>query len=192
MLAGLVVLLALALYRAWPVTSAAPAQSSNRPASNGTPSTGTTTARPAETARGTASAGPAAAKAEAPEVRLTALDLPRPKPVAVQRNLFRFRARTRPVSDLPPGPGSPRTAPAPTGPAGPPGPPPITLKFIGVVERQEKAGRIAVLRDTVGHIFYGAEGEVIEGRYRIVRIGVESIELALLDGRSQTIRLTGS
>ena len=40
--------------------------------------------------------------------------------------------------------------------------------------------------------YYGREGEVIEGRYRIVKIGVESIELAYLDGRGrQTIRQTG-
>ena len=40
---------------------------------------------------------------------------------------------------------------------------------------------------------YGSEGDIIEGRYRIVRIGVESIELAWVDGRGQqTIRLSGS
>jgi hypothetical protein len=39
---------------------------------------------------------------------------------------------------------------------------------------------------------YGKEGDVIDGRYRIVRIGVESIELTYLDGRGrQTIRLSG-
>ena len=41
--------------------------------------------------------------------------------------------------------------------------------------------------------FQGEEGDIIEGRYRILKIGVESIELAYLDGRGrQTIRLTGS
>jgi hypothetical protein len=66
------------------------------------------------------------------------------------------------------------------------------LRFIGVVERTEKSQRIAVLRDTVGHIFSGPEGSIIEGRYRIVRIGNESIEMSYLDGGGrQTIRMSG-
>jgi hypothetical protein len=51
--------------------------------------------------------------------------------------------------------------------------------------------RIAILSDARG-TYHGREGEVVEGRYQIVRIGVESIELAYLDGRGrQTIRQTG-
>ena len=51
--------------------------------------------------------------------------------------------------------------------------------------------RVAILSDARG-VYYGREGEVIEGRYRIVKIGVESIELTYLDGRGrQTIRQTG-
>jgi len=45
----------------------------------------------------------------------------------------------------------------------------------------------------MGNILRGAEGDVIEGRWRIVKIGVESIDMAYLDGRGrQTIRLTGT
>jgi hypothetical protein len=77
---------------------------------------------------------------------------------------------------------------------GPPPPPPvapITLKFIGIIDRGGL--RIAVLSDSAGHIDYGAEGAIIGGRYRVLKIGVESIEMAHLDGRGrQTIRLTGS
>jgi hypothetical protein len=43
------------------------------------------------------------------------------------------------------------------------------------------------------NVFYGREGDIIEGRYRILRIGVESIEMTYVDGGGQqTIRLTGS
>ena len=50
---------------------------------------------------------------------------------------------------------------------------------------------MAVLSDARG-VYYGREGDIIEGRYRIVKIGVESIELEYLDGRGrQTIRQTG-
>ena len=39
---------------------------------------------------------------------------------------------------------------------------------------------------------HGKEGDIIDGRYRILKIGTESIEMAYLDGRGrQTIRLTG-
>ena len=84
------------------------------------------------------------------------------------------------------------TAPVvPIGPPPPPPLPPITLKFIGVTI---KAGqKIAVLSDSSGHVDYGSEGSTIGGRYRVLKIGEESIEMSYLDGRGrQTIRLTGS
>jgi hypothetical protein len=41
-------------------------------------------------------------------------------------------------------------------------------------------------------VYHGREGETIEGRYRIVRIGQESIVMEYEDGRGRTtIRLTG-
>jgi hypothetical protein len=64
------------------------------------------------------------------------------------------------------------------------------LKFIGVVETAEGT-KIAVLSDGKRPI-HGREGEEIEGRYKILKIGVESLEIAYIDGRGrQTIRLTG-
>jgi len=80
----------------------------------------------------------------------------------------------------------------PTGPVGPAPPPPIALKFIGTVETPgQSAKKIAVLSDG-RNVFHGREGDIIEGRFRILRIGAESIEMAYLDGRGrQTIRLTG-
>jgi hypothetical protein len=78
-------------------------------------------------------------------------------------------------------------------PAGPPPLPPIPLKFIGIVEAPTQSKRIAALVDSTGHSFQGREGEVVAGQYRILKIGVESVEMAYLDGRGrQTIRLTGS
>ena len=81
---------------------------------------------------------------------------------------------------------------APPGPVGPAPPPPIVLKFIGTVEAPGRsAQKIAVLSDG-RNVFHGREGDIIEGRFRILRIGAESIEMAYLDGRGrQTIRLTG-
>jgi hypothetical protein len=120
------------------------------------------------------------------ELDLEALNAPRPKPVDTTRNPFRFR----PPPPPPPPPPSQTVVTQPTQPAGPPPPPPIPLKFIGTVEGK-KPGRLAVLTDGRG-VYYGREGDIVEGRYRILRIGVESVDLAYLDGRGrQTVRETG-
>jgi hypothetical protein len=127
-------------------------------------------------------------------VHLDELNAERPKP-ETERNLFRFKPKAPP----PPPPPVVSTAPpvsAPVVPSGPPPPPPlapITLKFIGIVEAPSHGEKIAILSDGRNAPFYGKEGAIIEGRFRILKIGVESVELAYADGRGrQTIRLTGS
>jgi len=171
----LLAVLAVVGYRAWTATSATPAQTSNEAgaaASSAGRSGQATPQRPA-----------------APDVRLEALDGARPKPGGGDRNLFRFKPKAPPPP--PPAPRlPPPVAPVPTGPPPPPPVPPIPLKFIGTLERNGQ--KIAILSDTVGHVSYGPEGATIDGRYRIIKIGAESIEMAYLDGRGrQTIRLTG-
>jgi hypothetical protein len=86
-----------------------------------------------------------------------------------------------------------RVAPAaPARPEGPPPPPPIPLKFIGVLEAPTRIGTVAILSDSRGNVFYGKEGDIIEGRYRVLSIGTESADVAYVDGRGrQTIRLSG-
>lgn len=125
-------------------------------------------------------------------VNLEALEAERPEPADSSRNPFRFKPKPSPPP--PPTPGSANRLPgqATTGPVEPPPPPPIPLKFIGLINQDDpKVGRVAVLSDSRG-VYYGREGEIIEGRYRIEKIGVESIDLAYLDGRGrQTIRQTG-
>ena len=67
----------------------------------------------------------------------------------------------------------------------------MLLKFIGILKPASTAP-IAVLTDGK-NVFYGREGETIEGRYRVERIGVESVEMAWADGQGhQVIRLSGS
>jgi hypothetical protein len=122
---------------------------------------------------------------------LDVLKAPRPKPVEAERDPFRFRSRPVARPALPArSAGGQAPAGVPT-PSGPPPPAPIALKFIGVVDAPGATGRIAVLSDGRA-VYHGREGDTIEGRYRIVRIGAESIEMAHADGRGrQTIRLTG-
>jgi hypothetical protein len=169
----LLVVLAFVLYRAMAYLGQTPA----------------TAAVSGRTARAAASGRTAAASATAPDVRLRALDSERPKPIEGERNLFRFKP-----PPPPPRPAAPTTALAtPNAPAAPPPLPPIPLKFIGIVEASAQSKRIAALVDSTGHSFEGREGDVVAGQYRIVKIGVESIEMTYLDGRGrQTIRLSGS
>jgi len=180
------IVLVAVVYYEWPRTSADASQSSKQQGSGAAPASGSTAGSAA--ARQQARGG-----VQAPDVHLESLSAERPKPGPTDRNLFRFKPKAPP-----PPPPSARTPPptAPAVPEGPPPPPalaPIQLKFIGVVEQGPGQPKIALLRDQMGNILRGAEGDVIEGRWRIVKIGVESIDMAYLDGRGrQTIRLTGT
>lgn len=131
-----------------------------------------------------------------PPIRLESITADRPVAVETGRNPFRFGAPQDPVQRE-----QPVAPPVDVGVAAPGAPPgarraapggTIPLKFIGIVEAPDSAGRVAVLSDASG-VYYGRQHDVIEGRYRIVRIGIESIEMELVDsGVRQTIRLSGS
>jgi hypothetical protein len=78
----------------------------------------------------------------------------------------------------------------PAAPAGPPPPPPIPLRYIGFFAAEGML--TAAFTDGRGNDFHGREGDIIEGRYKVMRVGTDSVELAYLDGRGrQTIRLSG-
>lgn len=131
---------------------------------------------------------------QVPPVGLTRLGRGAPEPSDTGRDPFRFStsaggrggsALAQPTA-LPP---VVRSA-APPVQAGPLPPPPIPLKFIGVIARKD-GRKIAMVTDGRG-VYYGAEGAVIEGQYRIVRIGQDTIEMTYLDGRGRrTIPLSG-
>jgi hypothetical protein len=151
----------------------------------GTPTSNQTRRAPAPAQNGAQQA------ASAPDVHLDALNAERPKPAEAERNLFRFKPKAPPPQ--PPQQSRPVAPPPMTTTPGPPvnaGPPQIALKFIGTMNSEGKT--IAVLTDGQGPPMFGVEGQTIAGRYRILRIGAESIEMSYLDGRGrQTIRLTG-
>ena len=128
------------------------------------------------------------------DVKLELLKGARSEAGEPERNPFRFQPKAPP-------PAPPRRAvaapppPVVTGPPvpqGPPPPPPIPLRFIGLVDAPAQAGRVAILSDGRGNVFYGKEGDIIEGRYRLLRVGPDAADLAFTDGRGrQTIRLSG-
>jgi len=132
------------------------------------------------------------------DVSLDALEGGRLGPDDGGRNPFVFGMRRlttaddggarRPVTRRP---AMPETAPVLL-PPGPPPLPPIPFKFIGLVEGTAGTKKIAVLSDSKGLVVHGSEGTIIDGRFRILAIGTESIDIAYADGRGrQTLRLTG-
>jgi hypothetical protein len=143
---------------------------------------------------------PAAAQAlppaEAMSVRLGTLGQAADEPPDSRRNPFRFGVAVRPATEERPAAFTPEP-PAPSVPAKPvettPAAAPIPLKFLGTLEKSSNGVKLAVLSLNDGRApLYGKEGDIIDGRYRIVKIGEESIEMAHLDGRGkQAIRLSG-
>lgn len=172
---GIVTALVLAMWMMWP---ASPAPSA---------------AVPVAPVRGAQQSTKPGVIAPVAPVKLDRLTAERQGPSERERNPFRYQPKV-----VPPPPIKPvavptpdlSEAPRPTVPTGPPPPPPIPLKFLGFVER-ENGEKWAVLND--GKVtMHGREGDIVDGRYRIVKIGAESIELTYADGRGrQVVRLTG-
>jgi hypothetical protein len=54
-------------------------------------------------------------------------------------------------------------------------------------------GKVAILKDPgSGAVFQALEGQIVDGRYRVVRIGQESVVLCYVDGTGQrTIPIGG-
>ena len=140
-----------------------------------------------------------------PRIDLARVDAPRGEDRAGRRDLFDFgtggRARggaaASAVAAPPPsvaGPGGARAACPGTAPRGPATPslPPLNLKYIGSVEN--KAGvKVAVLITDRREVLTGQPGQVVANRYRIARIGLESVDLEDVDsGQSRRIPLRGN
>ena len=80
-------------------------------------------------------------------------------------------------------------APALKVPTGPPAPPPINLRFYGFASRPGQAKKVFLSQGD--DIFIAVEGDIVNRRYRVLHIGVNSVEVEdVLDGRRQVIPLT--
>jgi hypothetical protein len=136
--------------------------------------------------------GGAAAQVPVTDVKLDVLNKAEsayPKP---ERNPFQFRARQEAPAA---GGGRPTQAPESVTPPVPPGPPPlppIPWRFVGVAELPGGAGRVGAFSDGRGNTTWAKEGDIIDGRYRVLRVGPDSAEVAYADGRGrQSLRLSG-
>ena len=133
-------------------------------------------------------------------IDLSRLDAPRGENEAGRRDLFAFGQAPRDREDEPP-PPTVIVATPPPGPAGGPGAesalatpslPPLKLTYIGSVEN--KAGvKVAVLLTDRREVLTGQAGQVVANRYRIARIGLESVDLEDVgSGQSRRIPLKGN
>lgn len=192
LLGAILVLLASVLY--WQSTQAevTPEEFSAAMRQSAPGAAGALDATPAAGARPKPAAGPA----QIPAVGLASLDRSQPEPTDSGRDPFRFGSA--PAAAAPGGGATGRgfggAAPAqpavPAPPQEPAGPPPIPLRFIGIA-RQGEGRMYAVLRDERG-VYYGAEGDVVEGRYRVLRVSTDTVELSYVDGRGRvTIPMSG-
>jgi hypothetical protein len=189
----LAVLAALVLVQVLPMFGSGGVPSSPPPSAVPTPAAEGAAPGPAGPAGGRRGAQGANGKGgPVEEVALAKLQQSWPEPTTSRRNPFTMTAEPPP----PPPPGPPPkpeepVAQVPTGPPPPPPIPPITLKFIGTVTGPSNVGKIAALTDGK-FVYKGKEGQVVEGRYRIVKIGEESIQIEYANGTGrQTIRLSG-
>jgi hypothetical protein len=108
-----------------------------------------------------------------------------PEEPQVGRNPFRF--------GVPPPPPQPKYTPPPvptptyTPPPPPQGPPPIPLKLTIVVDDPVQPGRrrAYLVYPKTGVTIEGIEGQVIDGQYRLLRVGTDSVVMSYLDGSGQ-------
>jgi hypothetical protein len=115
---------------------------------------------------------------ELPRIDLARLDRPRPASGIGRRDLFDFA--TPPPTPPPPMPSVPpvtvvETPPPVTIPTPPPLAP-LNIKYIGAFEGK-KGLKVAVLMTDRKEVLTGQVGEVVANRYRIVKIGLESVDI---------------
>lgn len=150
------------------------------------------------------SAAPAPATAGRPADAQTG---PLPMPDAVQlnsledvpvlsdvgRNPFGFGVRPPPPAPPTPAVSLPIRPTGPPTPPAPQGPPVIGLKLTGMTVPIEGGRTMVTLMDPATNTTYLAyEGDIVDGRYRVVKVGVQSVVLSYVDGTGlRTLPLGG-
>jgi hypothetical protein len=127
---------------------------------------------------------------DVPRIALGRLEEGRAAPREAGRDIFDYgRPPATPRPPTPPPTPAPVATPAPAVAAGPVTPPlpPLNWTYIGSVESQ--AGlRVAVLLTEQKEILWGRAGETVGNRVKIVKIGLESVDVQQV-GSEQVRRL---
>ena len=118
---------------------------------------------------------PGAAESPIPVIGFDRVARAQPEPAIGTRDLFDFGVPPPPPVPVtvatPPPVYSPPPVTAPT----PPPLPPLNIKYIGAVER--KGAKVAMLMTDRNEVLTGQAGEVVGNRVRIVKIGLESVDI---------------
>jgi hypothetical protein len=102
------------------------------------------------------------------------------------RNLFRFGMKPAPPQPPPPPYVPPAYTPPPT--PTPPPIPPIPLKLVFIIADPEQPTRNrAYLTDTKGNTFEAFQGDIVDGRYKMLRVGTTDVVMSHLDGSGQRV-----
>jgi hypothetical protein len=65
----------------------------------------------------------------------------------------------------------------------PQGPPPIGLRLAGMMVAPETNRTMVTLKDPQsGGLFHAFEGDVVDGRYKVVKVGDRSVVVSYVDG----------
>jgi hypothetical protein len=144
---------------------------------------------PAMASAARAASGPA--PEPIPRIDLDRMPRDRPQLDVGRRDIFAFG----PPPTLPPTPRPVATPPplvdpnasAATPPPAAPRLPPLNLKYIGSVENGQGL-RVAVLVTDKNELLTGQAGEMVANRYKIAKIGLESVDLEEV-GTGQTRRI---
>ena len=195
MVAGALGLLALGMvvYRFMsPTGGPPPLPSANQPAAQGTRVAGAVEPGSRGQVRRTSTLKPATGKKAVaqpsldPTLRLALLRASEDtKYTGTGRNIFRAEI---PIPKVVQAPVTPQ--PAPQQVYTQPPPPPIPLKFFGFASKPGEPKRI-FLSSNEGDVFIAAEGDIVDRRYKVVRITNSAVEIEdVLNNNRQSIPLT--
>ena len=115
---------------------------------------------------------------------------PVPEEPKAGRNPFRYGVPPPPPA--PPAPPPQVIQPPPTPAPIPPPPPTVPLKLVGIIVNPG-GQRVAnlTMNDNSGTLFRGVEGDIVDGRYRLLKVGDKSVVVAFLDGTGQKTLIPG-
>ena len=104
-----------------------------------------------------------------------------PPEIAIGRNPFTFG--TRFVEPQPVVRSAPIVDPVAETQVVPQGPPPISLRLAGLMVGPGTNRTMATLKDPAsGALFHAFEGDIVDGRYRLVKVGAQSVVVSYVDG----------
>jgi hypothetical protein len=104
-----------------------------------------------------------------------------PAATEVGRNPFTFGMRPAPPQSV--FRSKPALGPLTGAPALPQGPPPIGLRLAGLMVAPGTDRTMVTLKDpATGALFHAFEGDTVDGRYKLVKVGSQSVVVSYLDG----------